>query len=99
MGSSLNSHNAAIFSTADCSIALEPSLPVICFRHPCSPALSSPKGPIGLAQLLASLPCSLTLSVGQKISLMQVIVQARHLLNCTRASLLFMIMSCLTVSL
>ncbi|XP_077979837.1 transmembrane protein 94-like [Glandiceps talaboti] len=94
LGSTANFYNTGIFLQADVSIGLEPLYPQVCqqyseeeyLRHSSSSTKAQGLLPLDLSHLLATLPCSLTFHRDDKISIIDIVKEARSLtqalINC-----------------
>lgn len=97
LGSTLNYRNAEIFCQANASIGIEAIQPSVCahedYDTESRPTTggddSSTYNAVWLAHSISSLPCSLSVGVGERISLLNLIAVSRHLLMLARTSLVF----------
>lgn len=84
LGSAANADNMGIFLQADASIAVEPLYPQVCQKvavlNPV-PEEQGP-GPTDVSRALNSVACSLGFRRDQPISLFQLIMEARHFMQC-----------------
>ncbi|XP_061377104.1 transmembrane protein 94 isoform X2 [Danaus plexippus] len=98
MGSAANCQNMEIFMQADASIALEPLYPVLCQKMPPYEVPDDCIGPIDLANVLNSVPCSLSMSREADVSLFALIAMSRHFMMCLWNSTQFSICSSCFIS-
>ncbi|XP_050421930.1 transmembrane protein 94 isoform X2 [Adelges cooleyi] len=84
LGSSPNAENIGIFMQADASVAIEPIYPQVCQRisimHQPNP-IDAPISPVGLSELLNSLPCCLSLNRQDPLPVYHLIMEARCLMQ------------------
>ncbi|RWS16661.1 uncharacterized protein B4U79_14914 [Dinothrombium tinctorium] len=105
LGSTANIYNMPIFLQADAGIGIEPLYPQVCITQPAvkgsfysqnNPSFLSP---IEVATKLNSLMCSLTFQREDPVSLITLIMEARHYMMNTRNSLQFFLCCSLSLSL
>ncbi|XP_074599520.1 transmembrane protein 94-like protein l(2)k05819 [Brevipalpus obovatus] len=93
IGSAANISNMPIFLQADASIGIEPLYPQVCVREPIIKAKGKPfKGflsPTDISNQLNSLPCCLAFHREDSISLIRIIMEARHFMMNARNCLQF----------
>ncbi|XP_026818266.1 transmembrane protein 94 isoform X1 [Rhopalosiphum maidis] len=84
LGSSPNAENIGIFMQADASLAIEPIYPQVCQRisimQQPSP-IDAPISPVGLSELLNSLPCCLSLNRQDPLPVYHLIMEGRYLMQ------------------
>ncbi|RWS28155.1 uncharacterized protein B4U80_10848 [Leptotrombidium deliense] len=104
LGSSANIYNIPIFLQADASIGIEPLYPQVCITQPVMEASDSADeihdflSPTEVAKRLNTLPCSLSFQREDPVSLIALIMEARHHMMNTRNSLQFLICCLLSLS-
>ncbi|XP_026281983.1 transmembrane protein 94 isoform X2 [Frankliniella occidentalis] len=84
LGSAANAENMGIFLQADASIAVEPLYPQVCQKVAVLNPVTNGKGPgpTDLSRALNSVACSLRFKRDNPISLFQLIMEARHFMQC-----------------
>ncbi|XP_034247469.1 transmembrane protein 94 isoform X2 [Thrips palmi] len=84
LGSAANADNMGIFLQADASIAVEPLYPQVCQKVAVLNPVSERQGPgpTDLSRALNSVVCSLGFRRDRPISLFQLIMEARHFMQC-----------------
>ncbi|KAF0301197.1 Transmembrane protein 94 [Amphibalanus amphitrite] len=112
LGSSGSPQNAGVFLQADAALAVRPLHPQLCSmmpepvtartarpgRQPLLPPSLSTDGPVALAERLDSLPCALTLRRDDAVSLTQLVLEARHLVQRLRTAVTFWACQAITVA-
>ncbi|ELT96471.1 hypothetical protein CAPTEDRAFT_150937 [Capitella teleta] len=105
LGSTANIHNTQLFLQADASLGLEPQFPQVCVRREAMSERWDPLGQTGipspyeLSSRLLGLPCSLTYSQDDSLSVLPLIAVARHHCHGVRSALLLLLMSQLGLAL
>ncbi|KAF5293602.1 hypothetical protein FQA39_LY03087 [Lamprigera yunnana] len=84
MGSSANYDSVGIFMQADASIAVEPLYPQVCQKiNTLSAVENGSISPVGLSQCLNSIACSLSIKREDPLSIIYLIIEARHYMMLT----------------
>ncbi|XP_022253153.1 transmembrane protein 94-like [Limulus polyphemus] len=101
IGSSASVHNMPVFLQADVSIGIEPLYPQLCMRQTRFEKQQNTNwiSPTGLSHHLNTLPCTITYSREDPVSLFHVIMEARHFMAEMRNSFQFMLCCCLSLAL
>ncbi|KAM3721316.1 Transmembrane protein [Dirofilaria immitis] len=92
VGSSLNYFNSNIFNQGNCSISIEPQLPVLCKRG-ISQNDTELKRASTVATLLMGLCCDIVIFPSQSVDLISLIAFCRHQLETFRSAFLFFLFS------
>ncbi|KAK8379307.1 hypothetical protein O3P69_019293 [Scylla paramamosain] len=101
MGSSANADNMPLFMQADASLSVDPLYPQVCMREAVSarPSAGCGPGPEEVAKTLNVLPCSLALTPHSRVSLVSLIMEARHFMQQVMSCFQFWACCCLSLSL
>ncbi|XP_050731549.1 transmembrane protein 94-like isoform X3 [Eriocheir sinensis] len=100
MGSSANADNMPLFMQADASLSVDPLYPQVCMREAVSarPPTSHGPPPEEVARALNVLPCSLSLTPHSRVSLVSLIMEARHYMQQVMSCLQFWACCCLSLT-
>ncbi|XP_031353618.1 transmembrane protein 94 isoform X2 [Photinus pyralis] len=99
MGSSANYDSVGLFMQADASVAVEPLYPQLCQKVPSyAPVKNGSISPVDLSRTLNSVACSLSIRREDHLSIIYLIVEARHYMALMWNTVQFWLCACLSLS-